>query len=105
MLIKILRFYKILYLYVSNSGVNSVVCYEIDAKTGMLSLVFDTKVCSDFPKMLAIFPDEKHYLTLNNASNDIAFYAVDYENKYSVWKGKPVKVDKPNCIYILKLEA
>ena len=68
------------YLYVSNSGVNSVICY-------------------------AILPDEKHYLTLNNASNDIAFYAVDYEKKYSIWEGKPIKVDKPNCIYILKLEA
>ena len=32
------------------------------------------------------------------------FYAVDYEKKYSIWEGKPIKVDKPNCIYILKLE-
>ena len=93
------------YLYCSNSGVNSVVCYEIDAKTGMLTQQFYTRVCSDFPKMLAIFPDEKHYLTLNNASNDIAFYAVNYKDKYSSWQGKPVRVDKPNCIYILKLEA
>lgn len=92
------------YLYVSNSGINSVVCYEINAETGMLSLVFDTRVCSDFPKMLAILPDEKHYLTLNNASNDIAFYSVNYEEKYSTWVGKPISVDKPNCIYILKLE-
>ena len=93
------------YLYCSNSGVNSVVCYEIDAKTGMLTQQFHTRVCSDFPKMLAIFPDEKHYLTLNNASNDIAFYAVNYKDKYSSWQGRPVRVDKPNCIYILKLEA
>ena len=92
------------YLFCSNSGVNSVVCYEIDPKTGMLSVVFNTKVCSDYPKMLAIFPDEKHYLTLNNNSNDIAFYAMDLEKKYSTWQGKPIKVDKPNCIYILKLE-
>jgi len=93
------------YLYVSNSGVNSVICYAIDQKEGTLTVTFQTRVCSDFPKMLAIFPDEKHYLTLNNASNDIAFYAVDYEKKYSIWEGKPIKVDKPNCIYILKLEA
>ena len=37
--------------------------------------------------------------------HDISFYAVDYEKKYSIWEGKPIKVDKPNCIYILKLEA
>lgn len=44
------------YLYCSNSGVNSVVCYEIDAKTGMLTQQFYTRVCSDFPKMLAMLP-------------------------------------------------
>ena len=92
------------YLYCSNSGVNSVVCYEIDEKTGMLTTVFNTKVNSDYPKMLAIFPDERHYLTLNNNSNEIMFYTVDYEKKYSVWNGRPVKVDKPNCIYMLRLE-
>ena len=37
----------------------------------MLTPVFTTKVNSDYPKMLAIYPDEKHYLTLNNNSNDI----------------------------------
>ncbi len=91
------------HLYVSNSGVNSVVCYEINPENGTLTVVFHTRVCSDFPKMLAIFPDGKHYLTLNNASNDIAFYSVDYEHNCSMWEGKPIQVDKPNCIYILKL--
>ena len=91
------------HLYVSNSGVNSVVCYEVNPENGTLTVVFHTRVCSDFPKMLAIFPDGKHYLTLNNASNDIAFYSVDYEHNCSMWEGKPIQVDKPNCIYILKL--
>lgn len=92
------------YLFCSNSGVNSVVCFEIDGETGMLTQVFTTMVNSDYPKMLAILPDEKHYLTLNNNSNEIMFYEIDYEKKYSIWKGKPVKVDKPNSIYILKLD-
>ena len=91
------------HLYVSNSGVNSVLCYEVNPENGTLTVVFHTRVCSDFPKMLAIFPDGKHYLTLNNASNDIAFYSVDYEHNCSMWEGKPIQVDKPNCIYILKL--
>lgn len=93
------------YLFCSNAGVNSVVCYEIDPVTGMLSRVFHTRVCSDYPKMLAIYPDEKHYLTLNNNSNDIVTYTIDYEKKYSLQHGAPVKVDKPNCIYIVKLDA
>ncbi len=91
------------YLFCSNSGVNSVICYEIDQKTGMLSTVFYTDVCSDYPKVLAILPDEQHYLTLNNNSNDIAFYQINYEKKYSLWRGKSISVDKPNCIYMLEL--
>ena len=50
------------YLFVSNAGVNTVVAYEIDPATGMLTQAFRTKVDSDYPKMLAIYPDEKHYL-------------------------------------------
>lgn len=93
------------YLFCSNAGVNSVVCYEIDSVTGMLSRVFHTRVCSDYPKMLAIFPDEKHYLTLNNNSNDIVTYTINYEKKCSLQSVAPVKVDKPNCIYMVKLDA
>ena len=59
---------------------------------------------SDYPKMLAIYPDEKHYLTINNTSNDIVSYTINYEKGFSLQNGAPVKVDKPNCIYILKLE-
>lgn len=91
------------YLMCSNAGVNSVVCYEIDSATGMLEQVFATKVNSDYPKVLAICPDEKHYLTLNNNSNDIFSYEIDFENGYSLQTGAGVKVDKPNCIYMLKL--
>ena len=92
------------YLFCSNAGVNSVVVFEIDAKSGMLKEIMRTKVDSDYPKMLAIYPDEAHYLTLNNSSNEIVTYSVDYKDGYSLQTGAPVKVDKPNSIYILKLE-
>ena len=92
------------YLFCSNAGVNSIICFEIDEKTGMLSEAFYTRVNSDYPKMLAIYPDEKHYLTLNNNSNDIFSYTINFEEKYSLQTGPAVKVDKPNCIYIMKTE-
>lgn len=92
------------YLFCSNAGVDSVNCFAIDEKTGMLTEIFNTRVYSDYPKMLAIYPDEKHYLTLNNATNEIVSYEIDFDKKFSLEVGKPVKVDKPNSIYILKLE-
>ena len=48
-------------------------------------------------------PDENYYLTLNNNSNEIMIYKAFYKEKYSLWKGKPIKVDKPNCIYFMQL--
>ena len=92
------------YLFCSNAGVNSVTCFEIDETTGLLECQFSTKVNSDYPKVLGIFPDEKHYMTLNNNSDDIYFYEIHYDEKYSLVKGKGIRVDKPNCIYILKLD-
>lgn len=92
------------YLFCSNAGVNSVVCYRI-GEDGLLTEQFNSRVCSDYPKMLAVYPDERHYLTLNNSSNDIISYHIYMDKKYSLQAGAPVKVDKPNCIYILKLEA
>lgn len=91
------------YLYCSNSGTNSVVCYEINQETGLLTTIFNTKVNSDYPKVLAILPDEEHFVTLNNNSNEIMSYKANYEKRYALWEGRPIKVDKPNCIYITKL--
>lgn len=91
------------YLFCSNAGVNSVICYKIDEETGVLECVFSSKVNSDYPKVVAAFPDERHYLTLNNNSNDIFFYKINFEEHYSLQKGPSIKVDKPNCIYVAKL--
>lgn len=93
------------YLFVSNAGINSVICYEIDSLTGKLSVEFATRVNSDYPKVLAVYPDERHYLTLNNNSNDIFTYRIDFEQGYSLQESACVKVDKPNCIYMLRLDA
>ncbi len=91
------------YLFCSNAGVNSVICYKIDEITGLLECAFSSKVNSDYPKVMAVFPDERHYMTLNNNSNDIYFYQIHFDEKYSLQKGPAVQVDKPNCIYIMKL--
>lgn len=93
------------YLFVSNAGINSVICYEIDSLTGKLSVAFATRVNSDYPKVLAVYPDERHYLTLNNNSNDIFTYRIDFDRGYSLQESACVKVDKPNCIYMLRLDA
>lgn len=92
------------YLYCSNAGTNEIVIFERDAATGMLSLICITKVSGDFPKAFAIFPDGKHFMSLNHESNQISIFQMDYEKKYALMDGRPQKVYKPNCVCVYKLE-
>lgn len=91
------------YLFCTNAGVNSAAIYRIDEKTGMLELMCNEKISGDYPKMLGIFPDGRHFMSLNHETNEITTFEINYEKNYILMKGKPVKVDKPNCVYIHKL--
>lgn len=91
------------YLFCSNAGMNSVVIYEIDQKTGCLSLMCNSKISGDYPKMLGICPDRMHFFSLNHETNTITMFRVNYEEKYILMECKPIPIDKPNCIYIHKL--
>lgn len=91
------------YLFCSNAGTNSVVIYKMDKETGMLTVMSNTKISGDYPKMIGICPDRQHFLSLNNETNTITMFKVDYEKKYALMECKPVPIDKPNCIYIHKL--
>ncbi len=92
------------YLYCSNAGPNEISIFERDADTGKLMLVCITKISGDFPKALAVFPDNRHFMSLNHESNEICTFMINYEKKYALMHGRPQKIDKPNCVYIHKLE-
>lgn len=91
------------YLFCTNAGVNTAVVYEIDQKTGMLTQKINALISGDYPKTLGIFPDRKHFMCLNHETNEITTFQVNYENNTILMEGKPVKVDKPNCVYIHRL--
>ncbi len=91
------------YLYVANAGVNSAVIYSRNEKTGKLSLICNSKISGDFPKGIRVFPDERHFVTLNHENNEIALFAMNYKDKYFLMHGKPISIEKPNCIKILEL--
>lgn len=93
------------YLFCSNAGPNEVGIFEREEKTGKLTLLCFTRISGDFPKALAVFPDNRHFMSLNHESNEICTFRMNYENGYALMNGRPQKIDKPNCVYILKLES
>lgn len=93
------------YLYCSNAGTDEIATFERDEETGKLTLICFTPISGDFPKALAVFPGDKYFISLNHESNEICTFRMNYEKKYALMEGRPVKVDKPNCVYIHKLNS
>ncbi len=90
------------YLYVSLDGSNEVVSLAV-GEDGQLSIECNAKISGDYPKGIAILPDNKTLVSLNHDSNEIRTFTIDHEKKCVLMKNPPLKVDKPNSIVIHKL--
>ena len=91
------------YLFTSTAGDDTVAMFKVDQKTGFLTKKFALPISGEYPKDIAMFPDGKHIACVNHESNSITTFAVDYEKNILVMKGRPMKVDTPNCILITKM--
>ncbi|MBO5373600.1 MAG: beta-propeller fold lactonase family protein [Lachnospiraceae bacterium] len=93
------------YLYCANADSDAVTIFERDDETGHLKMLCITKISGIFPKALAVFPDGRHFMSLNHESDEISTYRVFHEEGYALMHGKPCRVDEPNCVYIHKLNS
>ncbi len=91
------------YLFCSTAGDDSVACYRIDPETGLLDRLFSLPTAGIYPKDIALFPDQKHIAVVNNGGCSITTFAINYDKKTLVMKGKPKKVDTPNCMVFQKI--
>lgn len=91
------------HLFTSTAGDNTVAMFSIDQETGLLKKEFALPISGEYPKDIAMFPDDKHIAVVNHESNSITTFTVDYEKKVLVQKGRPMKVETPNCILITKI--
>ena len=90
------------YLYVTNSGDNSVAIYQI-LEDGKLNKLCVLPVSGIYPRDLFILPDQKHFVSVNQESDTLTFFETNYDKKYICMKGKPVSVPCPTCITVKKL--
>lgn len=91
------------YMISSNAGDNSVIIYKIDEKQGLLSKILCLPVSGDYPKDVALFPDNKHLVSLNHESDSMTFFNVNLEKGTLVMNGPEVKVPSPNCVILHKV--
>ncbi len=90
------------YLYVSTAGENTVAIFRRDQETGLLTRICCLPISGEYPKDLDVFPGGKTLVVLNHETNEIRFFTIDYEKGLIVMKGRPIKIETPNCILISK---
>jgi 6-phosphogluconolactonase len=86
------------YLVSSNMGENYVDIYKADKRTGKLKKMLGLPISGEYPKDAALFPDNKHLVSLNHESNTMTFFNVHMNQGLLVMNGPEMKVDQPNCI-------
>lgn len=91
------------YLLSSNDGDNSVVIFRVDEKTGKLTKVLCLPISGVYPKDCALFPDNRHLVSLNQSSNTMTFFTCDLDKGTLVMNGKSMRIERPNCIIFYPL--
>jgi 6-phosphogluconolactonase len=91
------------YILASTAGENSVTLFEINQETGELTRIFCLPISGEYPKDAALFPDNRHIVSLNHESNTMTFFRVDYENKCIIMNGKEIEIKQANCIIFHEL--
>ncbi|MGN0484279.1 MAG: lactonase family protein [Lachnospiraceae bacterium] len=91
------------YLFCSNTGINTTMIYKVNQKDGTLSSYCHAPISGEYPKALAVYPDGKHFMTLNHETNQICTFVINTEGEYFLIHGKPLKIETPNSIQIHKL--
>ncbi len=92
------------YLYASTAGENTVAVFRVDQETGMLTRLCVLPISGDYPKDVDVLPGERTLVVLNHETNEIRFFTIDYDKGLLVMKGRPLKIETPNCILISKCE-
>lgn len=90
-------------LICSNAGDNTVTIYTVNKSTGLLNTISSLPISGDYPKYIAMFPDNKHLLSMNNEGNSITDFTVHFEKGLIVMNGPEIKISRPNNMIVLKV--
>ena len=86
------------YLYGTNRGHDSMVIFQVDADTGMLTTVGYESTQGEFPRNFAIDPTETFLFAANQNSDNIVSYRIDQDSGRLTPTGHITKVPTPVCI-------
>ncbi|TCK93249.1 6-phosphogluconolactonase [Natranaerovirga hydrolytica] len=86
------------YLYASNRGHNSIVCYKIQDNIGTLKLLSHTDTLGELPRDFNIHPSGEFLIASNLESNTLVSFEIDKASGHLTPVGQPIKVPSPSCV-------
>ncbi len=86
------------FVYGSNRGHDSIVCYRFDKRTGKLELVGHVPTQGKTPRNFAIDPSGKFLLAANQRSDSIVIFRIEQATGKLFPTGKSVSVPAPVCL-------
>ncbi len=85
------------YVYASNAGSNTLAVFRREEENGLLYQKFVLPISGEYPKDIAILPDGKNVLCMNNMSAGITSFRMHYDEDCMVMNDRPYTCDNPNC--------
>lgn len=92
------------FLYVSNRGHETITVFAVDQETGLLSYVENRSTEGKEPRNFFIEPSGRWLLAENQNSDSVVVFAINEENGTLTPNGQTIRVGRPVCIRMLKLQ-
>ena len=92
------------YLICSTAGIDTVTIFKRNDKDGRLTFMGDGMVGGNYPKSLGMFPDGKHFVSLNYDSNELSFFHFANGHECFLECAKPLPINNPNSMAIVKID-
>ncbi|MDQ1089269.1 6-phosphogluconolactonase [Siphonobacter sp. SORGH_AS 1065] len=89
------------FLYGSNRGHDSIVCYSIDSSTGKLTLVEITPSGGKHPRNFAIDPSGRLVLVANRDTDNIVIFNRNAQTGKLTPTGKEISLSMPVCLKLI----
>jgi len=91
------------HVFCTNAGDDTLTIYNVDKKTGLLTMNSSLPISGEYPKDVCIFPDCNHVISVNQDSNTLTTFTINYQRGLIIQNGKEQKIIQPNNMIIKKL--
>jgi len=89
------------FLYGSNRGHNSIVVFEIDPRTGKLSLVQHVSTQGSWPRNFTLDPAGRFLLVANQRTDNVVIFTIDLRSGQLTPTGVTEQIPSPVCLKFL----